>query len=383
MALMTLDRTNFPAFSLRLFLSVDIVGSTAYKQSSPTQTPDKPGQAWLRLFTDFYSALEENLVKAWNDNKASFSIPLIDKLGEPPKVWKARGDEIIFQCSLLNVEQITYAVYCLIIAIDNHRAEIKKQGKPVDLKATAWLAGFPKNNAEIVLGMSLDRLKVSGLIVENDDYFFIHQCRLYLHMNEPRAGEMLDFIGPQMDIGFRLAALSSSRYFIMSIDLVFLIIRSIDGGTWPTFFSRRFTGHFRYLGAEELKGVLSGVPYPIIGLSAQPDKNIFKVEDEMLNYTPLDTTKLMSYIEQFFGHSRFETGNAWVNLPFIADCDKIPDEYKRELNLQRVQFWKTYDARHELEDTSLDTSETSENKTEVSAIEEIINLKLDPPSNAR
>lgn len=76
---------------LRLFMSADIVGSTALKQS-PRKGPEVSSE-WFGIIQGFYLEIQKEFIKHWSDVDSKLG----DKfLGDPPELWKVIGDEAVF-----------------------------------------------------------------------------------------------------------------------------------------------------------------------------------------------------------------------------------------------------------------------------------------------
>lgn len=197
---------------LLLFLSADIVGSTAYKHNNREQAGEP--QPWLQFFQDFYQ-----------DFPGQVETALKNLGGEivAPKVWKAAGDELIFNVVLGCHTEALLHVMAFKQAIHEYSLQIKKKKQPLGIKGCAWVAGFPIINAKVFPGGS-----------DNPDY-----------------------LGPLIDTGFRLSKYSSDRKFVVSVEAALLLTTAMDDHTTlqPTFY---------YDGREPLKGVLSDRPYPIV-----------------------------------------------------------------------------------------------------------------------
>src|ERR1051326_8348657 len=83
------DRKPFPADlpdglkpRLRLFLSIDLVGSTAFKQSR---------LAWLPAILDFYRDFDQLMHAQFRAYRQRSNCPV-----PPPEFWKSNGDELLY-----------------------------------------------------------------------------------------------------------------------------------------------------------------------------------------------------------------------------------------------------------------------------------------------
>jgi hypothetical protein len=198
--------------SLRLFLSADIVNSTALKQ----EFRNRPGESWIELAHGFYTSFpSEFAAESARVEPTDGSV-----IATVPELWKALGDELIFVAEVRQMADIPAILNAFRrrIQVWNHKFE----GKRVFIKGAAWLAGFPVMN--------------SAIIGDETDH--------------------LDFIGLSMDVGFRLCHQASSRRFVLGVELAYVL--AVLGS--ELFFE------MQYSGKEILKGVLRDRPYPILWL---------------------------------------------------------------------------------------------------------------------
>lgn len=234
---------------LRIFLSVDVIGSTHFKHSSYESQ-----LGWLPFFVSFF-----------NEFKNEFTHQIrtcAELLGKDPKelaiptLWKSLGDELIFVAALNHKSEAHTYLKAFALAIRE-----RTEHTELPLKGTAWIAGFPVGNAEIPM--------------EGNN----------AGINES------DFIGPQVDIGFRLAKFASPSKFIISADLAVLI--EDVGGL-----------NFYFDGKHPLKGVFSGRDYPIIWIK---DEGVGESEDDdgMLLRPPSEKKALMKLCRNFIAEVGF------------------------------------------------------------------------------
>ncbi|PZP45311.1 MAG: hypothetical protein DI595_19015 [Agrobacterium fabrum] len=90
-----------PEYRLRLFLSVDLVGSTAYKSKE-----GNTNLKWIKAFQKFYGEFPNQFTK--NYKAVCTNIPEIPNLEieATPKVWKTIGDEILFVNRVNSITQL-------------------------------------------------------------------------------------------------------------------------------------------------------------------------------------------------------------------------------------------------------------------------------------
>jgi len=198
--------------ALRVFLSVDIVNSTALKQ----EFRQREGESWIEVahgfYTNFPVMLEATVVR-------NSSAPT-DPAGTSPELWKALGDELIFVAEVCKMEDLPPILDAF--RETTRRWNIDFESKGIAVKGAAWLAGFPVMNSAIA----------------GDD------------------ADHLDFLGLSMDVGFRLAHHASPRRFALSAELAY-VLAALES---------ELVDEMRYGGNEVLKGVLRDRPYPILSL---------------------------------------------------------------------------------------------------------------------
>lgn len=294
--IVTVPLPNFLVPRLRLFLSVDVVNSTALKQKAApagwlnpsdehrthAKTRHDAAEDWFLPIGTFYYELERSFFNHWRRLSAH-----AEKLGwpqgEPPELWKASGDELLYCKVLTDYRQAMVCVQALVAAVNEHRNSLRKHWRMLDLKAAGWLAGFPVNNAEIVVLSDTAEPAVSK--TEGDavlaNFRLLEQIYSKNKKRQLKKRYFRDFIGPSMDTGFRIAALSTARKMVVSVDLA-LMLSFADLAL-----SREDSNHgveplsFNYDGRLPLKGVIDGAPYPIFWLDTASHSSLFSLEDRI------------------------------------------------------------------------------------------------------
>lgn len=217
------DLTEYLADAcLRLVLSIDLAGATAFKKL-PEVDDENP---WIIAFEQFYAAFPIELTKAYELAMPAYcSVPPFSTTSRF-RVLKILGDEIIFSVELHRHQQAVYHLHAAMAAVKSINEKLAATYRLLQCKPTAWLAGFPVVNSEISMSDS---------------------------SSSP------DYIGPSMDIGFRLARLSSPRKFVVSFDLAQMLSHALNDVS-----EIEGKPRFYFDGNEALHGVLNEIPYPII-----------------------------------------------------------------------------------------------------------------------
>jgi hypothetical protein len=198
---------------VRLFLSVDMAGSTQFKARFTD------GKSWLETFRTFFTNFPLMLA-----GQIGFAF-LED--GETPvvEVWKVMGDEVIFVATPQSPEALVNMLLALFRTMNAYE-ERYLEDLPLRLKGTAWLAEFGERNIELEIP----------------------------ELSEGQNAKAIDFIGPDLDLGFRVTKFARPACLTLSFDVADLVIVAGNRGELS----------LHLIGAEELKGVMFGRPYPII-----------------------------------------------------------------------------------------------------------------------
>ena len=245
---------------IRLFLSADLVGSTRIKnQLSHQELFEKfhgrmhavervRDRHWVVAFTDedARSAVLESLGISsddfdwatvigafYRDFHSEFSMTLralrwrCDKIDPRCKPWKAIGDELVYQFPVASRRHLYWVTTAFLVAlrtIDNKMASRATPGTDSNLrlKGAAWTAGFPVRNRLVQL---------------------------------PGADDRFDFLGPDIDTGFRIGGCTRPGMLVVSVELAELL-GEVAGDLNP------LVG--RQVGWDSLKGVWNDAPYPVI-----------------------------------------------------------------------------------------------------------------------
>ena len=229
---------------VRCFVSIDLVGSTAYKIR-------KLNQDWITVIVDFLNRIPVQSITA-----ESLGIQSLRKYQTPLHLWRISGDETLFYTErLVTSKQINYVFQVLYRAVQYlDKKYMLNHG--LGVKATMWLAGFPYRNKEFLVSSQAPYVRfINGPFDSIDDYF----------RDTPfeRTDERLDFLGPEVDVGFRLCALASPGRIVVSFDAANHIADSGYHDDAPV--------QFYHVGWQPLRGLYGEAPYPIFWLEALKD----------------------------------------------------------------------------------------------------------------
>lgn len=235
----------------RMFASVDIIGSTSFKQ----RYSEDSGR-WAGTFKLFFDEFPTTLRACFENVEGSPD----GKPASPMRVWKFIGDEILFATELTRHEEVAHHMLAFKDAINEYSNQLKKKRDlSLALKGTMWGAGFPVTNAEVtpILG--------DGTSTPND------------------------YLGPCIDQGFRLCAHADARRIPVSVDLAYMVARTGLASNVPLV--------FQCDEPKSHKGV--SYLYPHICLDRLNEER--SAEDKILNRRePVNLHDLQTYLEEIY-----------------------------------------------------------------------------------
>lgn len=362
-----------PAFlapTLRIFVSVDIVGSTNFKQLIAAKVPEDskplgnegahhPGKKWLDPILQFYDQMAARFAHEWlvlaDAAKTEFHWPA----GTAPSLWKAVGDELIFSKTLGAHQEAYVCVAAMLKTVQSFRSTIKAHSSGLDLKCAAWIAGFPVNNAEVVLSSTV------ADPARYDDGDFIYANLSRLRDTRDDASAIRDYIGPSIDTGFRVASLASPRRFVLTVDLA-LMLSAVSSATPATAKSITPFAYY-YHGRESLKGVTNGVPYPVFWIDAADSSPLKDIEDRLEGLSPVDASSVKEYCERYIEK---QVGTHIIRPYMVNDPDHLfkhmPGDHQSKLGAL-AQYWHLEQEKKRIEQQAAEVEPTSDGSSTTDA----------------
>lgn len=347
-------RTDPFGSSLRLYLSVDIVGSTAFKQSSgeklderESETEVPPAAPWFSPIAQFYKGMDQAFAREW-----AICVERAERVkwptGDSPELWKSIGDELVYTKRLTDNRQVLTTLNAWMRAVSSYRKRLLEQFKSLDLKSTAWIAGFPIHNAEVFFRKSdLDRR------AEEDEDDAVYSNLVLLHQFAEKgidSGLVRDYIGPAIDTGFRLGQLSTPRKLVISVEMALLLIKAIRAQPSDEDYGYEKPRIF-FDGRQSLKGVFGGLPYPIFWVDMRPSPSLEESEDKLNKREQLNTDEALSFCQEFI-----KANSPFCFTPYIEgnpdpDFTQVPEQHQRRLEGLRA-FWERESAKRQVEKVS-------------------------------
>ena len=306
---------------VRLFMSVDLVGSTAFKgtyrpkapkalrdaePSHSKASPARPklgplGPAWANVFVQFYG-FHQYFSRTYKGTELDASLR--------PRVVKAIGDELLLETQIRSHRDALKVVRHFAHAMTDYwKTNLKKHR--LNLKGAAWIAGFPNTNHQVTL--------------------------------DAANGAQEDFIGPSIDTGFRISKFATPSKLMVTVDLALLMLHNEQCQLYCD-------------GFESLKGVLDGRPYPVLWYPVVTEED--KLEDLSRRILGKDLPKqndLKEYCTEFI-----KAAQQWLCIPYFhAHEDEffndVPEEHQKQYDLDSER-----DERNELEGNEPTTTDSFE-----------------------
>jgi len=336
---------------LKLFLSADIVGSTALKQPFDLSIVSLDHDKWQQVIQGFYKQIDEKFKNAWTSASISLQKDIKERFfGESPRFWKTIGDEIVYWKCLSSDEQLRVTLRCWMDVIPKVRSWLKLWDPALDIKCTAWLAEFPVRNKAVwsendffptdrhAEGIELNSLeKVAELSPPTENKILLKLNDFY----ERRLSDgSIDFIGPGIDVGFRISQWSSSIRFVIDVDIAYLM--SLTESSWrasrveqllPQDWLPRRNGNFvdiYFGGSHYLKGVLGGSDYPRFWINLSDERSLYATHNALSSQPekPSDFNRLQNFCMKYYEERSKYIFEPFINSAFSQSSEKISNSYE-------------------------------------------------------
>lgn len=220
-----------------LFVSCDVIGSTALKQS-------KGVRRWEEILLSFYIDFPWLLGDVGAEDGVSFTL------------WKPIGDELVFKVEIEREADVYKAVRSWLRAVEKYETSFKER-VGTTLKGGAFIATFPSPDVEAsvvrdprtTLPTAPDLANINDEALDKRDH----------------ATHVFDYFGPSFDTGFRVIGHSTPRHFTLSAEVAWAMLRAAEDHVGD--------GHpledLVFLGGRELKGVWGGRDYPLFAIDRE------------------------------------------------------------------------------------------------------------------
>lgn len=302
----TLIKTDDCEHGLKLFLSLDIVNSSRFKEIAENN--------WAEIITDLMNLIVEEYMQI-----NSFAFP-----------WRVIGDELIFVVPIQNLSFLRRIVHQFYSFFINQLQDILKRVKEkrnqenntysfnmISFKACAWIAytvDFDATPNELI-----EKLKKNRLYNVSKQYKF---CR---------EQSLLEFLGNDVDAGFRVAKYTRREHFCVSFELAYLLSKETE------FFKR-----LKIVSYQKLKGVWDNKWYPIIWYH-DGDVSNCRFEDSFRYFDPDGDELIQSCLNlnnyrlkhfEFLGEEMFDVSSAFERI------------IKGNNLIEKMRFLEQYDSEN-------------------------------------
>ncbi|MFO1157308.1 MAG: hypothetical protein U1E60_00560 [Reyranellaceae bacterium] len=324
---------------------MDIVGSTDFKQSKSSEA--EQSHSWVPPFLLFYKRSVEQMAAQWKGIVAEMKAVEPKngsgrfRFGEAPSFWKGAGDEVLFTKVVVSPFDAVASLHAMLAVMEQHRRDFadKALADRLAVKGCAWLGGFPINNVEIALSDTPDPIS-ADIVLENQRELW---RREHQRRRRGAGSERSDYIGPSIDLGFRLREHATTRRLVMSADLAWLLCVSHNSCKPNDFRRSRYLALPRvaYADRVELRGILGGERYPLLWIEAEPDAERDADEDYLLGVTQPDAAfvdRLKRFCENFLSG-----GSPLKMRPYIAGwrdpvIGRVPARHREDLRIIEAQL---------------------------------------------
>ena len=202
-----------------IFLSIDAIGSTRLKTAFQEAFPNDPGKAavWAGMLLSFLPETPTLLWKNFQEQLKECPVGgctencmASDSKNPHFSAWKYIGDEVVMVADLHCPKHPLFFIQAMRATLADLNKkfskkklppEIEKKGKDLQLqfKGAAWVAGFPVANMEVRLPGVTER--------QGDEAFMVK-----------------DYLGPSIDLGFRIGKYASKSRLAISASLAFFLL---------------------------------------------------------------------------------------------------------------------------------------------------------------
>jgi len=277
-------------------MSIDIIGSTSAKKGDSAGEWAKDFAIFLSDIVAMYRDVFEKTINEYCGCCAEPCVPDPDAKKKENSschvinLWKYVGDEVVLMAELSCQERhSSMHVLALAEAVRQLNSADYSYGK-LRFRGTAWVAGFPVRNIELDL-----------------------PC--------PESDDIRDFLGPSIDLGFRLSEFASENRLVVSPSLAYLIAIEQKNQHVPLYFG----------GMKKIRGFNDEQPL------------FWHSINKTLESGPIPPDALKDFIENKY------TGNSSASSPFPfippPDDDRYDNAYSKAVKQQEKIQGSIYQKR--------------------------------------
>lgn len=247
-------KSNHDYDGIYIFLSFDVVNSTAYKSLNPY---------WTKTFSLFRDYATKYMTECFRE-KHTESDTEKDFCDLKFYLWKNLGDEVIFMfpnpriSELHKLPDTSWKVLDLISS--SLETPTKNSSVKVSVKATMWIAEIDEKGI-----LRKERIKQEYNSIQNDENTEIDDEPTFQERNiniaiKDTEHNSIDFLGPDIDTGFRLSHYANHNKLTIDARLTWILINLVKETQYHNYFNE----NAKIVTYKPLKGVWNEKPYPII-----------------------------------------------------------------------------------------------------------------------
>ncbi|MEJ9130679.1 NUDIX hydrolase [Bacillus thuringiensis] len=222
-----------------LFISFDLVNSTAFKTLYPNN--------WPVIFHRFYELVENHVLKNFLNSK----------------VWRYAGDEILFYKQIKNPSELydapQFALKIINLVNDALSKNYAETNNILYVKSTLWIA-----EATFVKSQDIESVfKVSQFPKSTSGKENLNNRNNLIINFEINGKRNIDFLGSDIDLGFRIAKFAQRNKVVISAELAYILYKEREAiEEMPNGYD--VTNCLRIVSYEKLKGIWNNRHYPIV-----------------------------------------------------------------------------------------------------------------------
>lgn len=273
------QKTPFLESGVFLFMSFDLADSTAFKTEHPT--------LWASVFTNFYGKILERL------GVENYSTPEDEETNCVRKLWKLIGDEVLLYVRIEKISDLYTQVTSVNTVLNDlmqdiaEKVERETQTQGCETECTKHC----KNIREVI--MSTLGIKTSMWIAKCFESNKANATNIvYKPLTTTTNTGRIDFLGKDIDEGFRMAKYAVKNKIIVSPLLAWLIWESAREDKDK---NKIINSNFKITAFVKMKGVWRNRKVPIVMFHQQFEK----IED-ILEYDELDLETYQNIKENGF-----------------------------------------------------------------------------------
>lgn len=304
-----------------LFFSFDLVNSTAFKTEHPS--------LWSSVFTCFYNEILKNF------GIEEYKTPEDDS-GCVRKLWKLIGDEVLIYIHVTEAGQLYAQINSVGKTLNGLMEKIAEKVKEKNsINQYKKKCELHCQDVEKVI-LSTLAIKTAAWIAECKNELDCHATNIiYCPKTTTVSSDRIDFLGREIDEGFRIAKFAVKDKIILSPLLAWLIWKSAQENPDD---KKIIQANFKITAFANMKGVWRGRKVPIVMFHQK-----FEKFDEVLEYDELDYETYSNVkeagIEKFPEDKRFnieKIDSILLNVHKQEEAEQIYQQLRQPTNVERL-----------------------------------------------